>query len=155
SVAANDIVVRMGGDEFVIVATQLPDAVVVDSIAERIRRALAVPLDLEGMTLSVAPSIGISVFPEDGVDAEQLLKHSDIALYTAKDRGRGNHQFYTPEMNTRLNERVGLERALRQALDNDELFVEYQPCFDLQTMRTVSLEALIRWRTADGTLIPP
>src|SRR5581483_1645863 len=94
SVAANDIVVRMGGDEFVIVATQLPDAVVVDSIAERIRRALAVPLDLEGMTLSVAPSIGISVFPEDGVDAEQLLKHSDIALYIAKDRGRGNHQFY-------------------------------------------------------------
>jgi len=162
SIAANDVVVRMGGDEFVIVATQLPDAVVVDSIADRVRRALAVPLDLEGITLSVTPSIGISVFPEDGVDAEQLLKHSDIALYTAKDRGRGNHQFYTPEMNTRLNERVGLERALRQALDNNEpggpmghLFVEYQPCFDLQTMRTVSLEALVRWRTADGTLIPP
>ena len=155
SVAGNDIVVRMGGDEFVIVATLLPDAMVVDSIAERIRRALAVPLDIEGVTLSVTPSIGISVFPEDGDDAEQLLKHADIALYTAKDRGRGNHQFYTPEMNTRLHERVGLERALRQALDNNELFVEYQPCFDLQTMRTVSLEALIRWRTADGLLIPP
>ena len=155
SVAANDVVVRMGGDEFVIVATLLPDALVVDSIAERIRRALAVPLDIEGVTLSVTPSIGISVFPEDGDNAEQLLKHADIALYTAKDRGRGNHQFYTPEMNTRLNERVGLERALRLALDNNELFVEYQPCFDLQTMRTVSLEALIRWRTADGMLIPP
>ena len=155
SVAANDVVVRMGGDEFVIVATLLPDALVVDSIAERIRRALAVPLDIEGVTLSVTPSIGISVFPEDGDNAEQLLKHADIALYTAKDRGRGNHQFYTPEMNTRLNERVGLERALRHALDNNELFVEYQPCFDLQTMRTVSLEALIRWRTADGMLIPP
>ena len=155
SVAANDVVVRMGGDEFVIVATLLPDALVVDSIAERIRRALAVPLDIEGVTLSVTPSIGISVFPEDGDNAEQLLKHADIALYTAKDRGRGNHQFYTPEMNTRLNERVGLERALRHALDNNELFVEYQPCFDLQTMRTVSLEALLRWRTADGMLIPP
>jgi diguanylate cyclase (GGDEF)-like protein len=155
SVAGNDIVVRMGGDEFVIVATLLPDAVVVDSIAERIRSALAVPLDIEGVTLSVTPSIGISVFPEDGDNAEQLLKHADIALYTAKDRGRGNHQFYTPEMNTRLHERVGLERALRHALDNNELFVEYQPCFDLQTMRTVSLEALLRWRTADGLLIPP
>ena len=155
AVAANDVVVRMGGDEFVIVATQLPDALVVGSIAERIRRALDVPLDIEGVTLSVSPSIGISVFPEDGADAEQLLKHADIALYTAKDRGRGNHQFYTPEMNTRLNERVSLERALRLALNNNELFVEYQPCFDLQTLRTVSLEALIRWRTADGVDIPP
>jgi diguanylate cyclase (GGDEF)-like protein len=154
-VAAHDVVVRMGGDEFVIVATLLPDAVIVDSIAERIRSAVAVPLDLDGVTLSVVPSIGISVYPEDGTDPEQLLKHADIALYTAKDRGRGNHQFYTPEMNTRLRERLGLERALRQALDNNELFVEYQPCVDLQTLRTVSLEALIRWRTADGTYIPP
>ena len=162
STASHDVVVRMGGDEFVIVATLLPDALVVDSIAERIRDALAVPLDIGGVTLTVAPSIGISVYPEDGTDPEQLLKHADIALYNAKDRGRGNHQFYTPEMNTRLRERLGLERALRQALDNNEpggpmgqLFVEYQPCFDLQSMRTVSLEALIRWRTADGTFIPP
>ena len=154
-VASHDVVVRMGGDEFVVVATLLPDSVIVDSIAERIRGALAVPLDIDGVTLSVVPSIGISVYPEDGSDPEQLLKHADIALYTAKDRGRGNHQFYTPEMNARLRERVGLERALRQALDNRELFVEYQPCFDLQTMRTVGLEALIRWRTADGTYIPP
>jgi diguanylate cyclase (GGDEF)-like protein len=155
STASHDVVARMGGDEFVIVATLLPDALVVDSIAERIRDALAVPLDIGGVTLTVAPSIGISVYPEDGTDPEQLLKHADIALYNAKDRGRGNHQFYTPEMNARLRERLGLERALRQALDNNELFVEYQPCFDLQSMRTVSLEALIRWRTADGTFIPP
>ena len=160
--ASHDVVVRMGGDEFVIVATLLPDALVVDSIAERVRDALAVPLDLGGVTLTVAPSIGISVYPEDGTDAEQLLKHADIALYNAKERGRGNHQFYTPEMNARLRERLGLERALRQALDNNqpggpmgELFVEYQPCFDLQSMRTVSFEALIRWRTPDGTFIPP
>ncbi|MGH8208029.1 MAG: putative bifunctional diguanylate cyclase/phosphodiesterase, partial [Steroidobacteraceae bacterium] len=155
STAAHDSVVRMGGDEFVIVATMLPDSVVVDSIAERIRGALSVPLDIDGVSLSVVPSIGISVYPEDGSDPEQLLKHADIALYTAKDRGRGNHQFYTPEMNARLRERLGLERALRQALDNNELSVEYQPCFDLQTLRTVSLEALIRWRTADGGYIPP
>lgn len=154
-VAAHDVVVRMGGDEFVIVATLLPDAVIVDSIAERIRSAIAVPLQIDGVTLSVVPSIGISVYPEDGTDPEQLLKHADIALYTAKDRGRGNHQFYTPEMNARLHERLGLERALRQALDNNELFVEYQPCVDLQTLRMVSLEALIRWRTADGAYIPP
>jgi diguanylate cyclase (GGDEF)-like protein len=155
SVAANDIVVRMGGDEFVIVATMLPDSVVVNSIAERIRAALAVPADIDGVALSVAASIGISVYPDDGTDPEQLLKHADIALYTAKDRGRGNHQFYTPEMNTRLRERLGLERALRRALDNNELSIEYQPCFDLHSLRTVSLEALVRWRSSDGGDIPP
>ena len=155
AVSTHDVVIRMGGDEFVIVANMLPNAQVVNSIADRIRRALVVPLDLDGVTMFASPSIGISVYPEDGTDAEQLLKHADIALNHAKDRGRGNHQFYTPEMNARLRERFGLERALRQALERNELSVEYQPSFDLQTLRPVSLEALIRWRTADGTFIPP
>ena len=155
AVSTHDVVVRMGGDEFVIVANMLPNAQVVNSIADRIRRALVVPLDLDGVTMFASPSIGISVYPEDGIDAEQLLKHADIALNHAKDRGRGNHQFYTPEMNARLRERFGLERALRQALERNELTLEYQPSFDLQTLRPVSLEALLRWRTADGTYIPP
>jgi diguanylate cyclase (GGDEF)-like protein len=153
--APQDIVARTGGDEFVVVATMLPESAGVDSIAERVHAALSEPLEIDGVTLTVAPSIGISVYPEDGSDPEQLLKHADIALHSAKDRGRGNHQFYTPEMNARLRERVELERALHQALDNDELTVEYQPCFDLQTLRTVSLEALVRWRTASGSYIPP
>lgn len=155
AVSTHDVVVRMGGDEFVVVANMLPNAQVVNSIADRIRRALVVPLDLDGVTMFPCPSIGISVYPEDGTDSEQLLKHADIALNHAKDRGRGNHQFYTPEMNARLRERFGLERALRQALERNELSIEYQPSFDLQTLRPVSLEALIRWRTADGTYIPP
>ncbi|MFL6600327.1 MAG: putative bifunctional diguanylate cyclase/phosphodiesterase [Steroidobacteraceae bacterium] len=155
AVSTHDVVVRMGGDEFVIVANMLPNAQVVNSIADRIRRALVVPLDLDGVTMFASPSIGISVYPEDGADAEQLLKHADIALNHAKDRGRGNHQFYTPEMNARLRERFGLERALRQALERNELSLEYQPSFDLQTLRPVSLEALLRWRMADGTYIPP
>jgi diguanylate cyclase (GGDEF)-like protein len=155
AVSTHDVVVRMGGDEFVVVANALPSAEVVNSIADRIRRALVVPLDVDGVTMFASPSIGISVYPEDGLDAEQLLKHADIALNHAKDRGRGNHQFYTPEMNARLRERFGLERALRQALERNELTLEYQPSFDLQTLRPVSLEALLRWRTADGTYIPP
>ena len=155
SVASHDVVVRMGGDEFVVIATLLPDVEVVNTIAERIRSVLQVPLDLGGTPTSITPSIGISVYPEDGTDPEQLLKHADIALYHAKDRGRGNHQFYTPEMNTRLRERLWLERALKQALEGDELSIEYQPCFDLQTQRPVSLEALLRWRSSDGELVPP
>jgi diguanylate cyclase (GGDEF)-like protein len=155
AVSTHDVVVRMGGDEFLIVANMLPNVGVANSIADRIRRALVVPLDLDGVTMFASPSIGISVYPEDGTDAEQLLKHADIALNHAKDSGRGNHQFFTPEMNARLRERFGLERALRQALVRNELSIEYQPSFDLQTLRPVSLEALIRWRTADGTYVPP
>lgn len=154
-VAGHDIVVRMGADEFIVVATMLPDSLVVDSIAERLRAALAVAFEIDGTALLVAASIGISVYPEDGNDTEQLLKHADIALRTAKDQGRGHHQFYTPEMNTRLHERLGLERALRRALDHNELTVEYQPCFDLHTRRTVSFEALLRWRGPEGSYIPP
>jgi diguanylate cyclase (GGDEF)-like protein len=155
AVSNHDVVVRMGGDEFVVVANMLPNVEVANSIADRIRRSLVVPLDLDGVTMFACPSIGISVYPEDGTDAEQLLKHADIALHHAKELGRANHQFYTPEMNARLRERFGLERALRQALERNELSVEYQPSFDLQTLRPVSLEALIRWRSTDGTYIPP
>ena len=155
TVSSHDLVVRMGGDEFVVVANTLPNIEVVNSIADRIRRALVVPLDLDGVATFAVPSIGISVYPDDGVDAEQLLRHADIALHHAKELGRANHQFYTPEMNARLRERVGLERSLRQAMERNELSLEYQPSFDLQTLRPVSLEALIRWRTADGTYIPP
>lgn len=155
SVAAHDVVVRMGGDEFLVIATLLPEPSVVNVIADRIRAVLQVPLELEGVSIAITPSIGISVYPEDGTDPEQLLKHADIALYHAKDLGRGNHQFYTPEMNAALRERLWLERALKEALESDELSLEYQPCFDLQTRRPVSVEALVRWRTADGSFVPP
>jgi len=154
-VSPSDVVVRTGGDEFVVIAPMLPDAASADALAERIRTAMVVPVDVDGVNMVVTPSIGISVYPEDGAEPEQLLKHADIALHHAKDLGRGNHQFYTPEMNARLRERLEIERALRLALERNELSVEYQPCFDLQTMRPVSLEALTRWRTADGTYIPP
>ncbi len=155
SVAAHDLVVRMGGDEFVVVATALRAVSVIDSIAKRIRKELSVPTDIDGVSLSVAPSIGISVYPDDGTTPEQLLKHADIALYQAKERGRGNHQFFTAEMNARLSERLGMERALRRAIDKGELFVEYQPSYDLRSLRPVSFEALVRWRTEHGSLIPP
>ncbi len=155
SVAGHDVVVRMGGDEFLVIATLLPEASVVNVIAERIRAVLQVPLELDGVSIAMTPSIGISVYPEDGTDPEQLLKHADIALYHAKDRGRGNHQFYTPELNAAFRERLWLERALKEALEGGELSLEYQPCFDLQTRRPVSLEALVRWQTADGTFVPP
>jgi diguanylate cyclase (GGDEF)-like protein len=155
SVAADDLVVRMGGDEFVVVTTGLPNVSVVDSIAKRIRTELSQAVQIDGMPLSVAPSIGISICPDDGTTPEQLLKHADIALYQAKDRGRGNHLFFTAEMNARLSERLLIERALRKALDSGELTLEYQPSFDLRTAKPMSFEALLRWRSAEHGVIPP
>src|SRR5262249_32609594 len=87
AVSAHDVVVRIGADEFVVIANTLPNTEVVNSIADRIRRAVVVPLDLDGVTMFASPSIGISVYPEDGTDAEQLLKHADLALHHAKDSG--------------------------------------------------------------------
>lgn len=155
SVAADDLVVRMGGDEFVVVTAGLPNVGVVDSIATRIRSELTQAVQIDGVPLSVAPSIGISVFPDDGTTPETLLKHADIALYQAKDRGRGKHLFFTTEMNARLSERLGIERALRKALDLGELSLEYQPSYDLRTAKPISFEALLRWRSAEHGMIPP
>jgi diguanylate cyclase (GGDEF)-like protein len=149
-----DVVVRMGGDELVVVAGLSPLPAAARAIAGTIRAALAEPLTIDGVTLTLSSSIGISVYPTDGTDSEQLLKHADIALHHAKDRGRGIDQFYTPDMNA-AHEQLWLERALRQALACDELSIEYQPCFDLTTLRPVSLEALLRWRCPDGSFIPP
>jgi diguanylate cyclase (GGDEF)-like protein len=150
-----DVVVRMGGDELMVVAGLLPAPEAAASVAGTIRAALAEPVMIEGVTLKVSSSIGISVYPTDGTDPEQLLKQADIALYHAKDAGRGVHRFYSPDMNAHLRERLWLERALRQALDAEQLSVEYQPCYDLKTLRPVSLEALLRWRFPDGSFIPP
>jgi diguanylate cyclase (GGDEF)-like protein len=155
SVAADDLVVRMGGDEFVVVTGGLPNVSVVDSIAKRIRMELSQAVQIDGASLSVAPSIGISVFPDDGTTPEALLKHADIALYQAKDRGRGNHLFFTAEMNARLSERLGIERALRKALDSGELSLEYQPSYDLRNVKPIGFEALLRWRSAEHGMIPP
>jgi EAL domain-containing protein (putative c-di-GMP-specific phosphodiesterase class I) len=124
-------------------------------MAASLRAALAEPLTIDGVTLSVSSSIGISIYPADGTCSEELLRHAGLALHHAKDCGRGIHQFYSPDMHARLRERLWMESALRQALDGNELTIEYQPCFDLQTLRPVSFEALLRWRFADGSTIPP
>jgi diguanylate cyclase len=98
SLASHDIVVRMGSDEFLVIATLLPQAEVVNTIANRIRSVLQLPLEIDGRTVSITASLGISVYPEDGTDPEQLLSCAAIALYHAKTLGGGNHQFYTREM---------------------------------------------------------
>ena len=155
AVAAGDMVVRMGGDEFIVIAQGLPAVSAVDYIARRIQETLSQQIDIDGVRLGVVVSIGISVYPSDGTNLEQLLKHADIALYQAKARGRGNHQFFTDEMKTSISDRLELEHALRRAIGTEQMFLEYQPSFDLQSGRPVGFEALLRWNHPQLGLIPP
>jgi diguanylate cyclase (GGDEF)-like protein len=152
---SGDVVVRMGGDEFVIVATLLPDDAAVEAIASKVVAAMQAPIALHSGTVQVSASIGVSLFPRDGVDVESLLKHADIALYQAKEQGRNNYQFFRADMNVQLSEHVALEQALRHALDTTQLYLEYQPIVDLATQSLVSFEALCRWKHPEMGNVPP
>jgi len=154
-VSSEDLVVRMGGDEFVVVALGLSGATAAEHIARRIIQTVSAPLDLAGVRFGVLASIGISVCPGDGDNLEQLLKAADIALFHAKSSGRGNHQFFTGEMQSRLSERLELEQSLRRAIGAGQLFLEYQPSFDLQTRAAVGFEALVRWNHPQHGVVPP
>ncbi len=153
--AAEDLVARMGGDEFVVVAGGLPAASTADYIARRIQEALSAPIELEEVRLNIVASIGISLCPTDGTNFEQLLKHADLALSQVKASGGGHHQFFTREMRAQLSERLELEHALRRAIGTEQLFLEYQPCFELRTESPAGFEALLRWRHPRLGLIPP
>ncbi len=155
AVASRDLVVRMGGDEFVIIAYDVGDRAGAESLARRLMTVLSAPIDANETPLAITVSMGISMYPEDGLDPELLLKHADIALYQAKDRGRNNFQMFSPDMNVRLLERVALEQALRHAIGTEQLYVEYQPVVDMTTGCIVALEALARWRHPEMGLVPP
>ncbi|MFO1400148.1 MAG: EAL domain-containing protein [Steroidobacteraceae bacterium] len=152
---SSDVVVRMGGDEFVVVATLLPDRAAMQVIAAKIVAALQAPIALQDSTVQVSASIGISVFPEDAIDSETLLKNADIALYQAKEAGRNNFQFFRSDMNVQLSENVALEQALRHAIGSSQLYLDYQPIVNLETHAVTSFEALCRWRHPDLGQVPP
>jgi predicted signal transduction protein with EAL and GGDEF domain len=110
---------------------------------------------IQGHSLHVSCSIGISIYPEHGEDAETLIKNADAALYRAKDSGRSNFQFFTKAMNAQVVERLTLENDLRLALNKQELFLVYQPQMDVSTERITGLEALLRWQHPELGLVPP
>ena len=155
SVAASDIVVRMGGDEFVVIATGVRDAHAADTIASRIREKLNAPFEVDGQEIAVTSSVGVSVFPDHGADYEVLLKNADIALYESKDSGRDTHRVFARSMNTRVNERLTIEHSMRAALRENQFYVDYQPIVDLRTNKLEGLEALMRWRHPARGLVPP
>jgi diguanylate cyclase (GGDEF)-like protein len=155
-IRATDTVVRIGGDEFVIVLFDQPkDVDVISETVRKIQSAIAEPICMEGNDLRVTSSIGIANYPNDGVDADTLLANADAALYRAKDVGRDNFQFYTSELNAKVHEKFLLQEDLRNAVARSELVLHYQPQVDLRTGRVFALEALVRWRHPKLGIVPP
>jgi diguanylate cyclase (GGDEF)-like protein len=146
AVREEDLVVRMGGDEFVVVLKGPRGAVQVNEAAARMNEALSAPVVVDGRALVTTVSIGVSLYPRDGTNMGELLKHSDTAMYHAKDRGRNNYQLFSPIMHHRLKERVAIEASLRKAMESGALQVHYQPIIDIGTRQIVALEALLRWK---------
>jgi diguanylate cyclase (GGDEF)-like protein/PAS domain S-box-containing protein len=151
----SDTVVRLGGDEFVLLLSSMRKTEDASHSMKRILQAIAEPCVVEGYEFVMSCSIGISVYPGDGHDANTLLKHADSAMYKAKQSGRNNYQFYTQELNQALTERMKIETKLRHALENEEFRLYFQPKINLQSGELCGAEALIRWQEADGTLISP
>lgn len=151
---SHDSLARFGGDEFVIVADQIDKVGEVQQLAERILDALKQPFMIDDTRLTVAASLGISLYPHDGEDAGTLLRHADAAMYRAKEVGN-TYEFYAEEIGAHAEKRLLLENELRHALNHDEFELHYQPQIDISTGRPCGFEALIRWRHPVRGLVPP
>ncbi|MDB5792151.1 MAG: diguanylate cyclase [Massilia sp.] len=146
AVRASDTVARLGGDEFVVLVPGLHALDECSSVGDKMIEALAAPVPFEGHHLHISPSIGICVYPDDGLDVETLMRNADAAMYQAKAVGRNNYQFFTQRMNGAAARHFELESNLRQALANGEFEPFYQPIMDIATGRVHALEVLLRWR---------
>jgi diguanylate cyclase (GGDEF)-like protein len=150
-----DTVARLGGDEFVLILNDQSSEEVIYRAMQRITAELAQPIEIDGKELVVTCSAGISLYPQDGPDVDTLLKNADAAMYRAKEHGRNNFQFYTAEMNERVNERLALENALRRAIERNELLLHYQRRVDLRSGAIIGAEALVRWMHPEWGLVHP
>jgi diguanylate cyclase (GGDEF)-like protein/PAS domain S-box-containing protein len=151
----SDTVARLGGDEFTLLLPDLVHAEDAAVVAQKILEAVRYPFHIEGREFYITTSIGISVYPEDGPDAETLIKSADTSMYQAKEQGRDNYQLFNASVNARALQRIALEHGLRRSLSHNELAVHYQPIFDLRTNRITGVEALLRWTDPEMGNIPP
>ncbi len=160
SVRASDIVARLGGDEFVVVLPDIESALTAASVAGKVQRNLEQSHKVGDHVLYATPSIGISIFPSDGRDADTLLRNADAAMYHAKSEGRNNYQFYARRMNEAAVERLQMENDLRQAIaeiapGRSQFVLHFQPQIHMETGRIIGMEVLARWQHPKQGLIPP
>ena len=155
-VRATDTVVRLGGDEFVILLVdQVESLEAISAILNKIRMAVAEPVNTEGHALYVTCSVGVATYPNDGRDPETLLMNADAAMYEAKEAGRDNVQFYTAEMNMMVRDKLALQSAMRDGLERSEFVLLYQPQVDLRTGLVFAVEALVRWQHPTQGMLSP
>jgi diguanylate cyclase (GGDEF)-like protein len=154
-IRSGDTVMRQGGDEFIIILSDIASPQDAANVAEKIRHEMSTPYVVEGMELISSASIGISLYPDDAGDVNTLLKNSDAAMYRAKAHGRNTYRFFTADMNVGALERLSMENSLRAALDRRQLHLDYQPQVDLATGRVIGVEALMRWEHPDLGAISP
>ncbi|KGK86373.1 diguanylate cyclase [Desulfosporosinus sp. HMP52] len=150
-----DTVARQGGDEFLILLSEIQDEIEAALVSERILGLFSKPIILEDNEIYISTSIGISLYPNDGSDMEGLVKQADTAMYAAKEKGRNNCQFFTQGLNIKANQRLSTENSLRKALVREEFVLHYQPQVDLDTGLIVGLEALIRWDSVELGMVSP
>ncbi|MES3152121.1 putative bifunctional diguanylate cyclase/phosphodiesterase [Sphingomonas faeni] len=146
---------RLGGDEFAVIVRDASDSAAVERLAQRIIEALSRPYEIDAHTLHIGASIGLSIGPRDGRTAETLVRSADLALYRAKDAGRGVFRTYEPELHVQAEERRVLEMALRTAIEKGEMHLEYQPVVDVGSGAVRGFEALLRWTNPELGSIPP
>ncbi len=151
----NELCGRLGGDEFAIVIRDASDLGRVDHVARQVIERLSQPYDVDHHTLYVGASVGSAIGPRDGSTVETLMRNADLALYRAKDAGRGTHCSYEPTLHAHAEERRKLEFSLRKALERDELQLHYQPVVDAGSEAVVSFEALLRWQSSEHGFVSP
>ena len=155
SIREADTLARLGGDEFTVILQNLKDETSASTVAQKIIDAMKEPIQLKSHQLYISTSIGISLYPNDSSDENNLLKYADTAMYKAKDEGRNNYQFYSADMTKFAFERVVMENSLRIAIDNNQFEVYFQPQFNAITEKLIGMEALVRWIHPNLGIIPP
>ena len=151
----SDFISRWGGDEFVVILENTITPAISAKIASHIIEAVKKPIQVDSHLLSTTASVGIALYPQNGDDANTLVKHADSAMYLAKDKGKNQFQYYTKELSNEIQSRLNIELSLRDALKRDEFYLVFQPQYSLKTKEIISLEALIRWNNKDKELTYP
>lgn len=156
--SAHPMVARMGGDEFMLIIPGLESLDEVANIAERVRRAVLDPMEIDGKKIEIGVSIGVALYPEDGTNSEQIIVNADLAMYEAKSKGKNNYRFFEPKMQELLTRRMTIEKELQQLIIRDpsnELSFHFQPKFNLRTDQMVGAEALLRWHSQTLGILSP
>ncbi|MCG8668428.1 MAG: EAL domain-containing protein [Pseudomonadales bacterium] len=154
NIRAKDTVSRLGGDEFTLILTDVKSPDDASVVSRNIITALAQPVALADTSVVVTTSIGIAIYPTDGTELDDLTRHADLAMYHAKAAGRNNYQYFTAEMNKKVQARMALEQRLRRAIENKEFEIRYQPIIDAVDGAIIAVEAVVEWHEGD-TIVPP